>query len=82
MTQCSNCGYQMGQHESNCKYCGTTNPSFKKESKPNYNFTFPSSSDGNETESHNFSWGIFIVLLIVFWPAAIIYIIINNIKKS
>ncbi|MCK9493558.1 MAG: hypothetical protein M0Q00_04220 [Acholeplasmataceae bacterium] len=80
MTQCPNCGYQMGQHESNCKYCGTNNPSFKKESKPNYNFTFPSS---NEAQSNNnFSWGIFILLLIVFWPVAIIYLIINNVKKS
>ncbi|MDY0316729.1 MAG: hypothetical protein WC185_01930 [Acholeplasmataceae bacterium] len=80
MTQCPNCGYQMGQHESNCKYCGTNNPSFKKETKPNYNFTFPSS---NEAQSNNnFSWGIFILLLIVFWPVAIIYLIINNVKKS
>ena len=81
MTQCPNCGYQMGQHESNCKYCGTNNPSFKKESKPNYNFTFPSSNEA-QSKNNNFSWGIFILLLIVFWPVAIIYLIMNNVKKS
>ena len=33
---------------------------------------------GNESGKPKFSWWIFIILLIVFWPLAIIYALISR----
>lgn len=82
MYQCLNCGYQMGDQESNCKYCGTSNPSYKKETKSNYSFNFTPPTSNSTTSKNNFSWLLFIILLIVFWPLAIVYLVISNTKKQ
>ena len=86
MKECANCGYQMGDQVSRCKYCGTANPSFKKESKPNFDFSFKStdsktSSESSTTNKNDFNVLIFIILIIVFWPAGLIYLVVKQQKK-
>lgn len=79
--ECPNCGYIWSKNEKNCKYCGTINPTFVT---PPTTPTFFSQSTNNDMSTvqnkSNFSVGIFILLLIFCWPAAIVYLIIKNVK--
>ena len=89
--ECPNCGYVLGEHDKKCKYCGTTNPEYV-EPKQNTSFipmqtSQPAygsvqTSNTNEAErTSKFSVGLFILLIFLFWPAAIIYLIANIGKK-
>jgi len=78
--ECPNCGATISSDEKACKYCGSQNPFYTKTI-----FPFTSSSDqktaSNQEKSSDVNWGIFILLLIVFWPAAIIYLVVTQNKK-
>ncbi len=85
--ECPNCGYDWSKNEKYCKYCGTSNPTFVEPKKaPTFNFLQPNntndsneekSNDGNNVSQTKFSVVAFIILLIFFWPAAIIYLLLT-----
>ena len=87
--ECPNCGYDWSKGEKYCKYCGTPNPTFVDTKKLSDTFSFFQSSSTNSSTDENsennskpkeFSAGLFILLLIICWPAAIIYAIVTNNK--
>lgn len=88
--ECPNCGYDWSKGEKYCKYCGTPNPTFVDTKKFSDTFSFFQSSSTNSSTDENssendskpkeFSAGLFILLLIICWPAAIIYAIVTNNK--
>ena len=80
---CPNCGNIVVESEPECKYCGTKNPNFNGEStavaiKENDSNGSQQASSGDKK---NFSVALFVILLIFFWPAALIYAIIASTKK-
>lgn len=82
--ECPNCGNIISSNDPECKYCGTRNPncSFSARAVP----VRTSNSNGaaepeTSPKKNNFSVGIFIVLLIFFWPGAVIYAIVASTKK-
>ena len=89
--ECPNCGYILNSSEKACKYCGSLNSSFVKvEDKTvnlnrvvnsiNSNFNNNHSNQSSQTtKKNNFSCLIFGLLLIFFWPAAIVYLIVKAI---
>lgn len=85
---CSSCGGGLTTNEKTCKYCGAVNPGYVAPSAQSggYTSTAPRYTPPR-TESYNSSapvpkksvnWFAFFVLLIVFWPAAIAYLIIRS----
>lgn len=85
--ECPNCGYQFSSRDAKCPYCGSANPNYssifntsKNDSSSNTNSAYKSTVDNIKKEL-KFSWVLFIVLLIVCWPVAIIYLVIASIKK-
>ena len=93
--ECPNCGYQLNQAERVCKYCGSPNSSFvmvpQRESNRqvpsilNQNYSNQSNSNSNNstntTQKKDFGCLIFVLLLIFFWPAAIVYLIVKGFAK-
>lgn len=85
--ECPNCGYQFSSRDAKCPYCGTANPNYssifntaKNDSSSDTNSAYKSTVDNIKKEL-KFSWVLFIVLLIVCWPVAIIYLVITAVKK-
>lgn len=72
--ECPNCGAKVSISNKTCEYCGTINPKYKEDRNNILSFN---DSNGNKTvvstKKRNYNLGIFILLLIVFWPAALIY---------
>ena len=80
--ECPNCGNLMDDNEKRCKYCGSANPNY---SGPRYNpqpvaavnaQQNAQSSTPVKKEKEKMNVLVFILLLIFFWPAAIIYAIV------
>lgn len=59
---CSNCGTELHENQDVCLNCGT---SVKKESKDFF-------------KDNDINMVLFVILLIVFWPAAIIYLLVKK----
>ncbi|MCR4698313.1 MAG: zinc ribbon domain-containing protein [Bacilli bacterium] len=89
--ECPNCGNIVPESDRCCKYCGTANPNFSNPKKgfnnitSTLNSTFRSSNNSSSSSSASsakskkqFSVGIFVLLLIFFWPAAIIYLLVTT----
>ena len=83
--ECPNCGYLMNENDEVCKYCGSPNP---KHELPRESIFASSSTDDtkNKNSASNNSGKkmdalIFILLIFLFWPAAIIYAIVCAAKK-
>ena len=90
--ECPNCGYDLNSSEKVCKYCGSLNSNFVPvPSKPSFNLNNYINSNNNSNSSSsnttttssksNFSCLLFGILLIFFWPAAIVYAVLVGLKK-
>ncbi|MBP5092071.1 MAG: hypothetical protein J6328_05905 [Bacilli bacterium] len=92
--ECENCGYTFSGNERKCKYCGTPNPNYTQ-SGTNWRKVLSDVTGGGSTSTptnasdnginkvvtkSGFNIVIFIVLLICFWPAALVYAIIKALK--
>lgn len=81
--ECMNCGYSMATSEKECKYCGGANPNFVsvpavKKPVQSSNQLPAQTNNQVSTSKKETNLIIFIVLLVIFWPAAIVYAIINK----
>ena len=75
--ECPGCGYHMDPSEKECKYCGTKNPNYREPVQQR--IIEPALTQTRQVvqqSSKKMSVGIFILLLIFFWPGAIIYAIV------
>ena len=93
--ECPNCGNIVPASDKCCKYCGTANPNYVAPVKSqsflsglsntlNSTVNKPSEHSNSSSSVSNkpkkkFSVGIFILLLIIFWPAAIIYLLVTTV---
>lgn len=88
---CKSCGYTFKASDKVCPYCGSNNPAFKDQSVVNsavsnvvksfqgYNQNSNNNQNTNENiQKSEFNVCIFIILIILFWPGAIIYAIIKS----
>lgn len=79
--QCPSCGNAMLESEKECKYCGQPNPIYRAPSplkvftEQQTNSYTETHHNYNEPEEKSFSIVIFILLLVFFWPAGLIYLI-------
>lgn len=88
---CPNCGAAMTNSDKCCKYCGTANPNYVKPASSSSFFSSSSSlssqssssteNSSSDVDNSKINWLAFIVLLILFWPAAIIYFIVKISKR-
>ena len=92
--ECPNCGYMMSKRDKKCPYCGTENAEYSP-IKNVINDTFTPVSTPLNTPSNNnakpvnnntqtkssINWLLAIILLIVFWPVGLLYIILKLIGK-
>ena len=92
--ECPNCGYMMSKRDKKCPYCGTENAEYSP-IKNVINDTFTPVSTSLNTPSNNnakpvnnntqtkssINWLLAIILLIVFWPVGLVYIILKLIGK-
>jgi len=82
INECQNCGAELAQTDKRCPYCGTANPNYSVPTPIVSTYGPASSTSGSTVASQSsFSVGLFIVLLIFFWPAAIVYAIVKSVKK-
>ena len=77
-SECVNCGATLSTSDKECKYCGSKNPDYSRtegfiSSFGNGNFN----EQNKQTPAVRFNVGIFVLLFIIFWPAAIIYLIVS-----
>jgi len=92
MMNCNSCGGSLTSSEQTCKYCGAPNPSYVAPTaqrrrifaRGGYRSTTAPSYTPPRTESRStpaakksVNWFMFVLLLIFFWPAAIVYLIIR-----
>ena len=76
--ECPGCGYSLGPNEKECKYCGTKNPNYKEPALKILQQTPPAQvQQAPATNQKSFSVVAFILLLIFFWPGAIIYAVVK-----
>lgn len=86
--ECKSCGNLLHNNENRCPYCGTIVPGqkslggrlddvlgFKSPSEPSSETRRPAA----DSES-GINWVVMIILIIVFWPAAIIYALVKSNK--
>lgn len=78
---CNSCGGDIHSHEPVCKYCGAENHDYvapaRKESSEDSR-PQPQNVNVQPVRYSGFNVGVFILLLIFFWPAAIIYAIVRS----
>ncbi|HPK28698.1 MAG TPA: hypothetical protein PLQ55_01780 [Bacilli bacterium] len=87
MMNCNSCGGSLTSSEQTCKYCGAPNPSYvgsysakrricRSTTAPSYT---PPRTESRSTPAakKSVNWFMFVLLLIFFWPAAIVYLIIR-----
>ena len=81
--ECQNCGAEISKTDKRCPYCGTANPNYSVPAAVVSSFGPSSTSSGTTTvpTQSSFSVPLFIVLLIFFWPAAIVYAIVKAVNK-
>ena len=75
---CKKCGAQLSSKDKTCPFCGSVNPNYiGTDSSPFSSATIIDEQKSKKTSSFkaNYSWVIFWLLVIFFWPAAVIYII-------
>ena len=82
---CDSCGGDIAKTDKKCKYCGADNPHYvgvvSTHSEPMMEGDSSSESSVPSGSREKISWGLFIVLLIVFWPAAIVYVLVKSVSK-
>jgi len=85
--ECKSCGNLLHNNEPKCPYCGTIIPVQKSiggkiedvlgfSNTPRSTYT--SEPMGESTSGNGINWVLMIILIIVFWPAAIIYALIKS----
>lgn len=80
--RCSSCGYTFKQTEDHCPYCGSSNPFYKAKTENFFSsFQTKSTNNTNTANEDGINICILIILLIVFWPAAIIYAVVKTKKE-
>lgn len=83
--ECPNCGYSFSASDAKCPYCGTANPDYVAPAKPVSTITPSQAKDyfsdpmskPAPSKKKEPNWIIFIILLIIFWPAAIVYLLVK-----
>lgn len=88
--ECQSCGNIISVKDEKCPYCGTLNTRKFTNTNTNANSSSNTSSNDNSfVDKMNFisdkdkqqlkkvNWVVFIILLIVFWPAAIVYLFVK-----
>jgi len=85
--ECPNCGNIMLNEEEVCRYCGTPNSHFTGGKKRPHTLSkgddlriYDAPNPPAQEKKGSFNLAVFIVLLILFWPAAIIYIAVTGNK--
>lgn len=93
--ECPNCGYVMSKHDKKCPYCGTENVEYSPiknvindtltpvstSLNNSINNTIKSNNNNTTSAKSNINWFLAIILLIVFWPIGLVYIILKAIGK-
>ncbi len=79
---CKSCGNTLTENQKQCPYCGTYNPNFKQTIKKplftsDYASNERSSSSAPAKKDNELNICLLIILIIVFWPAAIIYALVK-----
>ena len=89
--ECRGCGYVMSSNEKVCKYCGSPNPIYSGSLKTtNTSITASKAPISNNSTTTNppakknnkMDVGLFILLLIFFWPGALIYAIVCAVRDK
>ncbi|MBQ2700876.1 MAG: hypothetical protein IJF65_06940, partial [Clostridia bacterium] len=77
--ECPGCGCKVTLKDNYCPYCGCAiNKTIKDELSSTASDIGNSINNGiNQVRKSEFNVGIFILLLIFFWPIAIIYLILT-----
>jgi uncharacterized membrane protein YvbJ len=75
VTKCPGCGSDLNSDQKECPYCGAKNPGYA-EPKPAVEKHIVKESVVEPAEK-KISWGVFILLIFLFWPAAIVYAIVK-----
>lgn len=83
--ECANCGADMLNSEKVCKYCGSPNPNYvapilHEVVSPFLNTSSSTGTSAPKTAPAKVNWLVFVILLIFFWPAAIIYLVFVSAK--
>jgi uncharacterized OB-fold protein len=80
--ECQACGNIIYFTDEKCPYCGSANNQ-KYYQQPKTVFTYQTREQQVKGRDpfKEINWVIFIVLLIVFWPAAIVYLIVKSQRK-
>lgn len=85
---CPSCGAKLSNTDETCRYCGSKNVGYQKSSnsKVQDNFEqvkqFGSDVYNKIIQDKEINWVAFIILLIIFWPAAIIYLVVATKDKE
>lgn len=83
--ECPNCGYAFSASDAKCPYCGTANPDYVPTEKPaaarpaspTQNYVSNPGSKQTPAKKKEPNWIIFIILLIICWPIAIVYLLVK-----
>jgi len=79
--ECANCGADLLNSQKTCKYCGSPNPNYVAPILPTFTSGSTDYHTGATATTSKVNWVVFVILLIVFWPAAIIYAIVTSNSK-
>jgi predicted nucleic acid-binding Zn ribbon protein len=71
--ECKSCGATITKHDENCKFCGASNENYEQ-------MSVNTRQSSNVSTESQMSIGILILLVIVFWPAAIVYYLVKKKK--
>lgn len=82
--ECTSCGNIISTTDDKCPYCGTVRSFNKSNNGNSNNNNFSNTFFNKETNDSlkQVNWVLFIVLLVVFWPAAIVYILVKTQEKK
>ena len=73
---CNSCGGQITANDKECKFCGAANSNYVMPISSNQGNTYP--QNNSNASKKKMSVGILVLLVIVFWPAAIVYYLVNR----
>ena len=86
--ECPGCGASLTTSDKECKYCGLKNANYKvpeskpiqynNQSQPATNYYNYNQNNSPAKSEKKINWLAFFILLILFWPAALIYIVVKN----